>query len=627
MAQLDNLPAILADLIDGNLSVSALSSNPIYLVLGTAPRGTSENLYSVDSVSEAAQAFGRDDGTLVKGMYEAVAGGAENLRLFRVGATAAVLSNVGTGITITTNAKDAGAGHEYKLFWDDTALRLRIWRVADDLLVYDNNPTYPSAAVDENELSISGTATTGSGDIGSLSNPLTLANADGVSGASYTAGGDGILLSRMELFEALYKAYLLLEDEEFDIVVPQNVYLDDSNVKDMTTAEVSALNTSAPWAASSVYPTAGSAYDALGKVFAQEYQGEWYFWWDMDNDGVAEIYPTAGSSGPSTDAFGDGLSASDFHEANFGYQLANFCHQRSVNYQLTIAAIGVLPPVSWSLKDVSNWIGREPTVSEDTNGNSVITTNGTGLLGLKWLAGRKYMAGTGLPGLTINGIDGLSGGGFIATDDGWPDGSQQKDRNNHVVDIGKYLSITAGIGIMSNSTSDHAYAGSCANVYMGLVSSLPSNSAPTNKLIPGVRLPFRISPAKLDKLAGYRYVMLQRKPKGIVVADAPSAARTDSDYQRLTTIRIVKTTIDALRAIADPFLGEAVLSGPGIAALDNALEEGLIRLQKTGYLQRFDKILTSTPSQRVQGKADLELLLVPAWELRQLTIHVALAAQ
>jgi len=626
----ENLPGVFANLIDGNLIPGAANNNPAVLIIGTSPRGTSETVYEVASVSEAAQAFGKNDGTLVRGMYEARAGGAENINLFRIGAKPATLSGIGGGITIMTVSKDASAGTEYELFWDDSEERLRVWRVSDDLLVYDNYPSYPSATVDENEVSVTGAVVglPGSGsraDIGTSTVPVTLLLGDTVGGATYTAGDDGILLSRMELFEELYKAYKLLENVEVDIVCPMNVFLDDANVADMTSAEISALN-SASWSGQESYPTAGAANDALGRVFAQEYDGEWYFWWDINEDGVAEIWPDAGSAESAFDAFGTQLSSSDFHEANFGYQLGDFCYRQSENNQEMIGVIGVLPPNSWSLKDVSAWIGKEPVSAEDSNGYDIISSNGTGLFGIKWMAGRRSAPGVGPSGFAISGISGLAGGGFIATDDGWPDGDQQEDRNDHLIDIGKYLSVVGAQAILSNTSNPTSYVASGAAAYAGMISSLPGNSAPTNKVISGVRLPFRISVAKLDTLAGYRYVMFQNKSKGNVVADAPTAARTDSDYRRLTTFRIVKACIDAIRQVSESFLGEPITGGR-MAALETAIDQALMKLQKGEYIRRFNAVVSSTPTQQVAGQATVELVLVPAFELRQITVNVALAAQ
>lgn len=624
----ENLPGQFPKWIDGNLSVVSNNPNPIVCVIGTSARGDSESLYRVDSVSQAAANFGRSDGTLVRGLYEVVTGGAENIRLFRMGATAAKLTNVGGGITIETNSKDAGAGNDYKIFWDDDQGRLRIWRVSDDLLVYDNYPSYPSASVDENELSVTGTSPgAGAGDIGSLAYPLTIAQSSGVSGATYTAGSDGILLSRMAKYEALFNAYKLLENQDLDIIVPMDVYVDDDNVDDMTTGQVATANSGAPWiAAPTTYPTPGTIYDFLGELFAQEYEGQWYFWWDTDRDGQAEIYPTGhGSATATTDCFGNALTSGDFHPVNFGYQLADFCYRQSEDNAEMIGTIGFLPPASWSLKDVSNWIGRKPTFVE-SGSNLVVETNGTGLLGNRWVAGRLGITGTGLPAHTVDSIAGLAYGGFIATDDGWLDGAQQYDRNDKLVDIGKYICLCGSYGILSNSTQATSYVASGAPVYAGFISSLSSKSAPTNKIIPGVRLPFRVSVSKIDQLAGMRITLFQNKTKGTVVSDAPTASRPGSDYARLTTVRIVKDTIDAIRAVSDPFIGEA-LTGGKLAALETAINRALGKLQKDQFLQRFDAKVLATATERVQGKANVELILVPAFELRTLTIYIALAAQ
>jgi hypothetical protein len=262
----------------------------------------------------------------------------------------------------------------------------------------------------------------------------------------------------------------------------------------------------------------------------------------------------------------------------------------------------------------------------DGNGEEQITENGTGLLGNKWMAGRKGNSVTGLPGHIVAGIDGLAYGGFIGTDSSWPDGAQQEDRNEHLIDIGKYISVVGAQGILANVTNPTSYAASCAGLYGGFVASLAPNSAPTNKVISGVRLPFRISVSKLDDLAGLGYVMLQQKTKGIVVSDAPTASRPDSDYQRLSTVRIVKATIDAIRNVSEPFLGEPI-TGARLAALETAINQALVKLQKLEYLQRFQALVSSTPTQQVQGQADVELILVPAFELRQITVYVSLAAQ
>ncbi len=624
----DNLPGIFGEKLDGNLAILPVNENPIVLVLGTATQGPSETLHRVERISESARTFGKDrEANLIRGMYEASIAGAQNLRLFRIGATPAVLANVGgTGaLRIETVQKDDSAGTDYSLWFDTTTDRLIVYRVSDDEVVWDNNPAYPTEAIDLGEVAVTGTVGSG-GSIGSSGSPVTLAAAHGVSGASYTAGTDGTDLSRMEMYEALYNAYQLLSDQAVQVVIPMNVYLDDLNVMDMQGTQVTNLGLNSL----SAYPEQGASNDVLGRVYVEEYEGRNYFWWYFPLDPTnpvftaAQIYPSGVGSATSTlKTDGTALAASDFHEVNFAYQLADFCYRQSNQNAEMTGVVGVLPPDSLSLKDVSRWVGKLPVTTTDANGNVIITTNGTGLLGNKFMAGRK--AAGNVPGFTVDGIEGLFNGGFIATDDGWLDSTQQEDDNEHLIDIGKYISVVATYPILSNPSRTTSYSATGAPTYGGFYSGLPAPSAPTNKVLTSVRLPYRISTSKLDLLAGQRYVTFHAKTKGIVVSDAPTAARPDSDYRRLSTVRIVKQTIDDVRLVGEPFLGEGI-TGARLAALDTAVDRVLGQRVKDGSLVRYEHKIISTPAQRVLGQCTIELKLVPAFELRQITVVVGLAA-
>jgi hypothetical protein len=651
---IQNLPAIIGNKLDGNLTIVPVNNAPIVLILGTASQGVAEALFRVDRPSDASSTFGKT-GTLARGMFEASVAGALNIRLFRFGSTPAILDGVGNGagdgLTITTVRKDDSAGGDYSLFYDDAAGtdagRLRIYRTSDDLLVYDNNPSDPSSTVDLGEIAVEGSATGAGGGgahdgtltIGSLASPVTLSGADLYYGSDpvFTAGDDGLSLSRMETYEGLYNAYQLLDSADVDVVIPMDVHLDDLNVMDMSEATVSGLALTSL----SDYPTKDAANDALGKVFVQEYEGENHFWWWMPSqpnadadttftaDGGANIWPTGvGSASATLDADGNTLTGSDFHEVNFAYQLANFCYISSRDNKEMTGAIGVLPPTSFALKAVSNWIGKLPTTEEDSGGNTVIAIggNGTGLLGNKFMTGKRASAeASGEPGLSIDSIDGLFNGGFIATETGWLDDLQLKDDNDALRDIGKYISVVGTHPVLSNPSRAAAYTAPGAATYGGFYSVLPAESAPTNKLLRQLRLPFRINTNKLDLLAGQRYVFFNAKTRGILVADAPTAARPDSDYQRLATVRQVKAAVDAVRRVGEPFIGEG-LTGARIAALDTAIDGALKALVRQGVLVRYESQVTSTPTQRVLGEATVELVLVPAFELRRLTLVISLSA-
>lgn len=632
----ENLPGIFETKLDGNLTIPSTNDSPIVVVLGTSDKGDTEQLFTAVRLQDAARVFGKT-GTLIRGMYEAASTGATNIRLFRIGATAALLEGVGDGLTIETVAKDNSTGADFKIWFDSASGRLRVFRSSDSTLVFDTGDGTPDSKVDLGEVVVTGEAT-GGVDIGSsATTAVDLEDVPGVDATTtFTAGTDGVNLSRMELYQALDQAYGLLEDADLDMVVPMNAYLDDKNVQDMTLAAASGLMSSVSGFSSI---EVGGANDVLGKLYTEEFEGQKYYFWDVDRDGVAEIVPTVrGLTGPQQTALNAGnisiaaVLASDpadlveasFHEVNFAYQLANFCYRSSHLNTEMHGLIGVLPPAAFSAREVALWVGQAPVTEVDGNGVTQIVTNGKGLLGNKWVAGR-IAQGT-IPAHIIDGAARVNGG-FIATDDGNIDGIQLKDENEKLVDIGKYLDIVAAYVQHVNPARTSAYVATAAATYAGLITRLPASSAPTNKVVSNVSLPFRINNTKLDALAGKRYVAFVAKPKGVVVADAPSGSRPDSDYNRRSTMRIVKATIDVIRTVGEPFLGEG-MTGAQLSALETAIQQALGELVKAKppVLVRYEAKVTASALERVQGKCKVELVLVPAFELRQINVTVALAA-
>ena len=628
-----NLPGVFSEKLDGGLDIFTPEAAPNVVVLGTASQGDADTLVRVRRTAEAAAQFG-SDGTLVRGMYEMKDTGARNLRLYRMGATAAKVAFVGdsgaaVGYTIETATRDDSAGALFAAYFDPTLNGaiglLKVWREADGFLVYSNES---GSEVDTLDVIVGGSliggTTTGTGfGANTADTAIALDAISALSGFSYivyTAGTDGTDPSRMKLYENLYKAYRGLENENIDSVLPMDVYLDDVNVVDLSGTRITALGLDA---LGNAYPSPGAEADVLGKLHVEEYEGELYFYWDTDNDGAADLYPAvddiSGNPLDGTKTIKEVvLTAGSFTEVNFAYQLANFCYQMSVNNNECTGTIGTLPPASFGPRDVANWIGSLPTYVTRDDGTAYIAAasdNGSGLLGNKFMAG------------SFSHRSGDAYGGFIATDSNQLNGTELVDQNNRPVDIGKYLSVTPSYAVLTNqfTTSIYGYIASSAPSYAGFVTTLDSKSAPTNKVIPRVRLANNLSNAKLDTLAGVKYTMLASKPKGVVVSDAPTAARQDSDYQRQSTVAIVKDTIDTVRSVADPFVGEAN-NAQRRAALETAIDAALGNLQRNGYLQRYELSVTSTPQQQVVGDATIDLILVPAFELRQITIVLSLSA-
>lgn len=704
----ENLPGIIHELQDGGLQISEASTAPAVLVLGTASQGVSGRKVQVVRAQESESQFEKE-GTLVRGMYETLAGGSTNTFLYRLNAKSAILYGLGTDNQVTsptsieTLIKDGAAADLYSVFYQTPATlgpnatvgRLRV-KNAVGTLVYDNNPG--GQPIDLGEVIVSGDFDAGV-NVGTASTFVTLrdlaqeavevtgeaagsipgtptaadtfdlANSDtnagsyvvyvdgneianslwtinvgagaggvdqleidsvtaGYAGAeavtidyTYDAdvdhemrdGSDGLNPSKMEMYEALEEAYRSLENDEVDIVIPQNVYLDDKNIVD---GDSIILSSNESLSVGRRYPVAGSAGDGLGKLYIEEYQGEFFYFWDINGDGQAEIYPVGiGSASATTGIDGEALTASDFREVNFAYQLANFCFSLSVNDNEVTGVIGTKGPSSYSNKDISLWIGKEPTINADGE----ISANGSGLLGNKFVAGSLTREK-----------------GFFATESGWMPTSVEfdsdpdilTDRNGHKIDIGKYISLTAMYMTFFNPTDEtgFGYQANMAGFYGGFYSALPSNSAPTNKVVSGIRAPFRVSKTKLNSLAKYKFVAIKQKESRLRISDAPTAARDDSDFTRLTTMRIVADVIDSVRDVAEPYIGES-----NTALARTSLETGIVRelsrLQELGFINRFEARVSATTAQEITGDSTVELTIVPAFELRKITVITSLARQ
>jgi hypothetical protein len=688
----EDLPGIISELQDGGLQIFEENAAPAVLVLGTAEKGTSDSVVQVQRAQEIENRFGKA-GTLVRGMYEVLQGGAGNVNVMRVGARSAILFGVGTDdmnsdpSSIETLLKDQDASKLYFLRYVSPASRganedlghLQI-KNAVGQIIYDNNPG--GQEIDTGEVMVSGSFEGGE-DIGDPQDPedfisfedaakdkvavtdtfvattpapatYTLAHAPNmgtlkvlVDGAeiaddAYTLvglvltldtpsveevkasyeydaeaslnlrfGSDGVSLSKMELYEALGEAYRKLETEEYKMVIPMGVELDCSNVTD---GDLVVLSNDARVPVGRRFPVPGSKGDALGKLFVEEYDGEFFYFWNTDNDAAAEIWPSIGAASATTKIDGTALTAADFKEVNFAHQLANFCFVASANEYNVLGVIGTSLPGSFAPKDVSKWIGKEPVLDAD----GITIQNGTGLLGNKILVGKVNHK----PGLFATSDDHYQGAS------GSTGGNVEKDRGGRPVDIGRYVSVYSAPQTFFNSVDETGlgYHANGAAYYAGFITSLASQSSPSNKIAPDAVSPLKLSKAKLNSLAKYGYVSLKQKNRVLRFSDAPTAARKTSDFFRLTTMRVVDEVVDDVRAIAEPYIGEGNTAASR-KSLENNIVQLLAKKQEAGVIQGFQAKVTATTKQRIEGDMTVELVLVPPFEVRKIEIVTSLAKE
>lgn len=187
-----------------------------------------------------------------------------------------------------------------------------------------------------------------------------------------------------------------------------------------------------------------------------------------------------------------------------------------------------------------------------------------------------------------------------------------------------YLQVKAGPEAFFSMPDGTRYSDSGIVAYAAQSVMLPAQSSPTNKTLPGASgLVYNLSPAQLDELCGENIVTFRIKSGNVVVTDGVTTAGQGSDFTRLTTMRITNDAVESVRTVADPFIGEPN-NTPQRAALNTAIRSALDAMVTAGALRTFRFSINSTLEEFINGKMQVDLELVPAFELRKITISVAL---
>jgi hypothetical protein len=615
MPTYNNLPGTRITRLDGGLKVNSTDANPLVLLIGTATKGPGDDPFNARDLSSVRTVFGQDS-NLYQGVVEArrAYGEGANIYVYRMGTTPAVLAISGTAtpniVKVIPRDRISTIGTAYKVSFNAVSGLLWVYNELGTL-VYSNAPNNP---VDLGEIEIRGELTTVTGGLsfgdptaGSLTSSVTFASSVS-SGTTFTNATAGPLYTNLKgVYEALQDAYRLLENFEADVVVPLDVYADSPNVAYFISGVTPWSNKNNPivWGSGTLAwfketaPTSGSQ------------TGSYTYQWAND---VA-----LNDAGRSNWASSSARIAAGYLEVDFAYQLANFCYQQTKNQHTCIGVIGFDKPTSYTLGDIHQWIGQAPV----KNAAGSITQDGWGLLG--------YPRTVGCTSQKLNVLcrDKNTGRvpGFFATASETPDDAALTDSGGFNIDIGSYISLIGEWPLHLNSLGGVVgYSQNAAAFYAGLIGRLDHKDAPTNTLCPGLRVPYLAGKARLDALTAAKIVMMTQRQDGAYIVDAPTAATSASDYQRLTTVRLVSLIENRIRAVGRKYIGKAsnAVTKAGFAS---DIEEELQKLVVRGYLKRFEFSVTTNILQDILGQAHVKVILVVPNELRQIFATIALAVE
>lgn len=376
-----------------------------------------------------------------------------------------------------------------------------------------------------------------------------------------------------------------------------------------------------------------------------------------------------------------GTAASTY---SFGKQLADFCYRTTKESSAAHGVIAVRPPLDWAafhatgLKDISSTLSGElvtlfgagavtgggfttaallanqvavsnfstPSLAlidewqkYHVNNNSLIKNSSYNA----WLYGAYDQNGNKLNNVSESTATAPHANYFASWQATEIDGSAAVDSRGVKVDAGSYISVfTAPVRCAGTQTKSLALGvgASPSNVtrntsgaaaYAGKAISLAPQSATTNKRIDGLSQSRLLSVTQANELTGMRHVTMYSRTKGLVVTKGITGAHNvtkyvRSDYVNLTTVRIASVIVDSIRAIGDKYIGEPN-NAPQLNALDSEISQFLLSMKGQGAVLGYDFSIQASPDERVLGILNINLTVVPAFEIQTINLNVSLAKE
>jgi len=194
-------------------------------------------------------------------------------------------------------------------------------------------------------------------------------------------------------------------------------------------------------------------------------------------------------------------------------------------------------------------------------------------------------------------------------------------RNSSTMEeIGRHVVVIASELKPVNYNADWGYSNG-ATTFAAAISRMSSFTSPVNKTAYNVAS-IRYNPTRAQQLAlsdlGVNFIALNFNKIPVFVEGLTMAAAT-SDYTRISTMRIVTEAALLVRQVCTKFVGEASTLQTR-NSMETAITSALRGMQQVGALLDSDFTVSYWPA---ENKAFVDLVLTPAFELKNIEVQVA----
>lgn len=442
----------------------------------------------------------------------------------------------------------------------------------------------------------------------------------------------------------LSSAYDVLRNRELDVVVPVGAYIDDNIYGTAAGSPISAWNFGKQLA-DFCYQATTEENACIGVIATRPVLS-----WAMRHaPAPLAIHVTGAGGGSYFNGYftATGLAADSLLNTELsslfgaGYILSGNKHLYGDNLRAAMSNVAFAAPSS---RLVNEWHAYHAYYNTPSKFKSTVHSGQFyNSVYVGWLNGAADQNGNTLSAINPNTASAVSPTYFTFWQAKDSDGAVAVDSRNGKVDAGQYISVfSTPLRSVGTQVSDRAltFGASLANVsentdgaaaYAGLINSLAPQSSTTNKQISGVVQLKLLSASQANDLVGMRHVTMYSRSTGLTVASGVTGAHNvskyvRSDYVRLSTVRIVHACVDLIRSVANKYIGEPN-NAPQMNALDSEIDQLLISMKGIGALNAYSFSISSTPDQRVLGELDINLTLVPAFEITSINLVVSLSKE
>ncbi len=315
-------------------------------------------------------------------------------------------------------------------------------------------------------------------------------------------------------------------------------------------------------------------------------------------------------------------------EVSFLQQAAQAAYTASTNYSQCIAVVPTSAPENAD-RGLQRWAGQPATYAVNSQGDLKVTQNGTGILGMKLLAGRTdYRGGAAFGGIMLtegNDLPNEKPYG-ISYDD------EARDAYGERIDLGKHVLVVGAYGIVPDPESvlNRRRANRTGAVYTnagpkicGILNSLAPGNEPigqVNGRVTGMTPRHSTTMAVLNNLALIRVCMIDQNG---IISSIYTAAQPNSDYRKISSIMSSNAILKQLRAICMPYVGRP-FKDEEIASLTQTIDGAMKQMVSQDYAQSINVSLSASRLDRINGVLRASVRFVPPLSIEAITVEITL---